>query len=636
MKKIILLWLFLVPMVSVGQRVIGTATFDLPKGTVNEKRLTSYGDSSSKADKAYADAQFKRMKSYVDSLYRLQATPPVVKPPIVIPPGNTLPPISIAKCKQGPTIISIKDITATSSSIEWHGEDVKHIEYQILNQSGTGNAIYTDSIKPTGGILPIKYSVLGAGVYTLRLNGKSCSGTHSMQFTVASAGNPTRDNAASVSRHIYMNFTGYGFDVTDPTGLNADWRERAELFLNMDYKGTKFKGIDGIRVNMKWFEYEPSEGSFRDDKLIAAINWCKERGIKLSINLVPWRKDGDNFIPRDNQTTLAEDRDKSNNTNDVIWYERPGSGEFIHMPSMNSEIGRQKFKNCARHLSQIMKSYPQYVDYISCTTGQTEEFYLAKNENPIIISGYSKADLDAWRIYSNNQPVPYPGGDGEDAVNYMISQPNGKLWYQFQSESLRGFHAAFVQGVREGGGARSCGMYAGAGAPADSYNFMHKLNTVFSAGTPDQPDLIYSSEGTPNYNGSKLMATDLNMGTFPGAKTAIEFDPGDLSTQQIDNTPYLVDVSSDIFYEYGSSFFRRGGETILIAMAFHPTKIPQLTEACYKFKVNFLDSSKGMTPMQQGESFTYPVTDYAGMQPYRYYWFRNGGSLDKQVKFTLK
>lgn len=632
MKKIFL-FLLLLPSLCTGQRVIGTATFDLPKGTVNETRLKTYSDSFSKADRAYTDVQFKRMKAYVDSLYKNQSLPPIVKPPIVvppvvvIPPSNNIPPISIGKCKQGPTIIAIRDVTATSSSVEWHGEEVTNIEYQILIGAGTGKPVYTDSIKPTGGILPIKYNTLGAGVYTLRLNGKNCSGTHSMQFTVASTNNPTRGNAGSVNRHIYMNFTGYGFDVNDPTGLASEWRERAEVFLNMNYKGVAFKGIDGVRANVKWFEYEPTEGNFRDDKIIDAIKWCKQRGIRLSIDLVPWRKNGDNFIPDTDKTTLA---------NGNIWYERPGSDEYVYMPSMNSEIGRQRFKKAVKHLSRIMKDYPDNVDYISCTTGQTEEFYLAKNENPIIISGYSKADLDAWRVYSNNQPAPRPGGEGEEQVNYMLNQPIGKLWYQFQSEALRGFHAAFVQGVKEGGGARSCGMYAGAGAPADSYNFTHKLNTIFSAGTADQPDIIYSSEGTANYNASKLMATDLNIGTFHGSKYAIEFDPEDISAQQIGNPPYLVDLSSDIFYEYGSSFFRRGGETILMAMSFHPAKIPQLTEACYKFKVNFLDSSIGMTNIEQGEPFTFPVVDYTGLQTYRYYWQRNGGGINKQVKFTLK
>lgn len=528
--------------------------------------------------------------------------------------GNTKP------CLSAPVISSINSTTRTSLNFTWSGLNVPEIVWKITQNN---NVVRQGSFTTGVQTVSLSYAEMPYGTYQLQLTGIGCS-------TVSEARTFTLFPPSTTvsSRHVYMNFTGYGFDVTSPTGLNSDWTERAEVFLNMNYQGVPFKGIDGIRVNMKWFEYEPTEGNFRDDKLIAAINWCIARGIKLSINLVPWRRDGDNFIPVDQKTTLA---------NGQVWYERPGSNEFTYLPSMNSAIGRQKFKNCARHLSQIMKSYPQYVDYISCTTGQTEEFYLAKNENPIIISGYSKADLDAWATYSNNQPAPRPPGEDENAVVYMLNQPIGKLWYEFQSNSLRGFHAAFVQGVREGGGARACGMYAGAGAPADAYNFMHKLNTVFSAGTPDQPDIIYSSEGTGGfYNQSKLMATDLNIGTFPGAKYAIEFDPEDVQAQGISNPPYFTDVSSNILYEYGESFFRRGGEIILFAMSFHPQKIPQLTEACYKFKVNFMDTSNGMNSMPQGESFVFPITNYTGTQTYRFYWQNNGGGFNKQVKFTVQ
>jgi len=524
-------------------------------------------------------------------------------------------------CQGGPVLNAVLAKSTTGLTFNWTGVNVPSL---VWNVKQNGNVIRTGSASSASQTVSVTYTAIPYGTYELQLVGLTCQTVSaSVSFSLYN----TTPSPVTSGRHVYMNFTGYGFDVNEPSGLSPEWRERAEAFLNMNYQGNAFKGIDGIRINVKWFEYEPSEGSFRDDKIIAAINWCIARGIKLSIDLVPWRKDGDNFIPLDNQTTIV---------NGNIWYERPGSNEFIYMPSMNSAIGRTKFKNCARHLSQVMKSYPQNVDYISCTTGQTEEFYLAKNENPIIISGYSKVDLDAWAVYSNNQPVPYPAGEGEEAVNYLIQTPIGKLWYQFQSEALRGFHAAFVQGVREGAGARACGMYAGAGAPADSYNFMHKLNTVFSAGTPDQPDIIYTSEGTVGYNVSKLMATDLNTGTFPGSKYAIEFDPDDINTQQINNPPYFTDVSSNILYEYGSSFFRRGGEIIHFAMSFHPEKIGQLSEALWKIKTEFLDSSSGMTDIEQGTPFNFPITNYTGLQTYRYYWQAGGGSVNKQVKFNLQ
>ena len=270
-----------------------------------------------------------------------------------------------------------------------------------------------------------------------------------------------------------------------------------------------------------------------------------------------------------------------------------------------------------------MAQYPDYVDYISTATSPGEEYEtnIQRANNQILLTGYGQADLNAWREYSGGMAVPYPAQNNEEHLAYLFNNSEvGRKWYEFRTKGLKDFHAAFVRGVREGGKGkvRGMGMYAGVGAPSGTWTGLYKLNEIFSAGTSDQPDLIYSSEGDAGSQNSKEMATDLNAATFPGSGYAIEFDPNDVSADQTWDTSPDEDLNGDILYFWGAPFFRRGGEILHFAMAFPASKInAQLGPAIYKLRSEFIDSDSGMTGIAQGEGFTFPITRYAGLQEYR-------------------
>lgn len=524
--------------------------------------------------------------------------------------------ITPTPCGSAPIINFISSVSRTSLTFNWTGLNVPEVIWNI-QQNGTN--VRSGSFVPNASqTITISYPTIPGGVYQLQLIGLTCANTNApYAFAVSEPTNPVVS-----TRHIYMNFTGYGFDVNDPTGLASEWRERAEAFLNLSYQGVAFKGIDGIRVNIKWWEYEPNEGVYNDTKLIAAINWCIARGIRLSVCIMPWRKVNDNFF---------QDTENNRTATGDIWKPDPNT----YMPSMSSASARAKLKTTARHMAQIMRQYPNNVDYISMVTAQTEEFQLVRVENPLTITGYGQRDLEAWANYAPGIPVQRPANNSDvSSIEAMMNTTNGRKWYEFQSNALRGFHAAFVQGVKEGG-VRSCGMYAGAGAPSGVYDFSFKLNTLFSAGTADQPDIMYSSEGDAGSQGSKLMATDLNAGTFPGADLAIEFDPDDISVSQIRNPPYGTDLNGQWLYDYGKSFFLRGGKLLHFAMSFKPDKIPQLAESLYRLKTEYIDGNMG-SPLPQGTPVVYPIPQYTGLQGYRYFWSVNGGGLNQQVKITIQ
>ncbi|MET7253587.1 hypothetical protein [Dyadobacter fermentans] len=587
-----------------------------------------------------------RQKAYADSLFKVKGDGG----------GTQNPPNGLKPCPRGPKPEDIYNVTTSTAMVLWDGEDVRGWDYSIYKGS---TRVAFASVKPTGNREPITYAGLEPGEYTLSMQGNTCkSDVYSKTFVVpkptgdgngGDGGNSGPPPTSKGDRQIIMNLTGYGFDVNAPTGISSEWLERIEAFCNLNYNGKKFRGIDGIRVNVKWYSYQPNDKTFRDDKILDLINYCKSRGLKLSIALIPWRVIGDGMIDRSEWLEQLPDPfwkpSEEEPTQDLVWHAEGSlrSTERTYMPSLHSKDGQDKFKKAARHLAEFMAKYPDYVDYISTATSTGEEYennIQRATNNQILLTGYGQADLNAWREYSGGLPVPYPAQNNEEHISYLFTNSeSGKKWYEFRTKGLKEFHAAFVQGVREGGKGkvRSMGMYAGAGAPSGPWTGLYKLNEIFSAGTSDQPDMIYSSEGDAGSQNRKLMATDLNGATFPGAARVIEFDPNDLSVDQDWQTSPEEDVNGDILYYWLSSFFKRGGDDASLAMAFYAPKInAQLGPALYRIRSEFIDSDSGMTGIAQGDGFTFTITRYAGLQEYNEMYSQRGGGANKVVKITLK
>lgn len=603
------------------------------------------------ADKSFVTSLIKaaeaRQKAYVDSLFKVKGN----GGGDTRNPGNGL-----DSCKRGPIPNDVYNITQSGATVLFDGDGVFGWDFSII-QNGivkvTGNSGNDPLQKNT---VPISYS-LAPGEYQIALKGNTClSKVYTRTFVVPK---PTGDNSngsdggnsgpppvSNGKRSLGMNLTGYGFDVNAPTGINKDWLPRIEAFLNLKYNGKTFRGIDFIRVNIKWYSYQPNEKTFRDDKILDLINYCKARGLKLCVTIIPWRLVGDGMLERSEWLEHLPDPkwrpSAENPIQDLVWHDTGDlpSTEKTYMPSLHSKAGQEKFRNAVRHLAEFMAKYPEYVDYISTATSPGEEYetVIHRANGQILLTGYNQTELSAWRDYSGGAAVPYPSEHTEQGIANLFGSEEGKKWYEFRTRGLKDFHAAFVRGVREGGKGkvRSQGMYAGVGAPSGTWTGLYKLNDIFSAGTSDQPDIIYSSEGDAGSQGSKLMATDLNMGTFPGASLAIEFDPNDLSVDQDWQTSKDEDVNGDILYYWAAPFYRRGGEQVHFAMSFTEWKIPdQLGPAVYKLRSEFIDSDKGMTGIAQGDHFTFPVTRYNGLLEYRGMYSERGGGVNKVVKIKL-
>lgn len=526
-------------------------------------------------------------------------------------------PVGPIPCASAPSISSINIASKTLLSFVWSGLNVPEIVWNIKQGAAT---VRSGSFTPgSSQTQTVTYAVLPPGNYDLQLVGLTCTTQNpSVGFTIA--GDPV---IVTGGKKIIMNLTGYGFDKSQPSGMPSEWVPRIEAFLNLNYQGRNFKGIDGVMVNIKWHEYEPTEGNYDDATMLKIINWCAARGLTVSVIILPYRREGDGMIPDSHKNKLLDG---------TFWYYEGRNWPFskTYIPSMNSDIARTKFRACMKHMAAFMKQYNN-VDHIALSTAHTEEFQLVIEEDPVMLSGYGDIDKQKWATFSGGKPVPYPSPT--TGYEGLWNWPAGKEWGDFHTIAMRDFHREFSRGVREGG-MRVSTMYAGVGAPTGASNFSTRLNVMYSARTSDQPDITYSSEGIQGMLWAKLMATDLNMGTFPGSEPSIEFDPDDIANPQTPNPPYGVNLYGNLLYEYSASFFRRGGKIIHMAMAYHPNSIPQLSEALYKLRNEFIESNSGMTPIEQGPDINHTVTGYGG-QMFWEQWRAMGGGLNKQIKIRL-
>lgn len=429
-------------------------------------------------------------------------------------------------------------------------------------------------------------------------------------------------------RILMMNGTGWGFDWQDSTGIAEPWRRRMAAFNSLSHNGETFQAIDAFRMLVRWYEYEPREGQYRDQALLAALRWCKANNLKFAVCFWPLRLQNDGLLP------------------DTDWTRGMLGTPFSfegnqYQPALYSRAGREKLARTLRHMAQVLAPYADDLVYVSMAYGDTEEYF-----SPGIvrydpwgwteITGYSAANRAAWREYCRTRglgevepPVPdpnqMPGSTGQLWANTAL----GQHWYQFMTLGLREFWTNFQDAIREGSGNRIkvAGFYADVAGAQSAWYLTYNLKYIFEGS-----DIIYSTDGgnVPELF-KKLMATDFNRGTFPQAQAAIEFDPHDLSHNNSDapGTP----LNPATLRDYGGSFFRRGGSILHFAMTFSDgdagrNQIEDLAPALYYLRTRMIEQAPRPLPTR---TITIPLVRPEGDQLTEI-WQQAGGSLGQQVR----
>jgi len=564
-------------------------------------------------------------------------------PPVVVLPNCT---------KQISFVIS--NVTKSSVYVKFDAENLTALTLELVNNANV--TIKSTSYNPTSNTLFFPFNEQANGNYKIRLTAINCTQAPvEVPFSIS-------DNTGAVTppvvvpptivasdRNIIMNMTGYGWDINDITGINKDWRDRIDNFQSLQYNGEKFSGINAVTLTVRWYDYEPKEGQFRDDKLIDAINWCKARNLKMYVFFWPYRELKDNFLPRSDMAHAGGVRDQWGNVVDSLFVIE--NNKYTLAP--NSWLALAKLENATKHLAQVLVKYQGFKVPIRSGYGETEEVFMPTMKRfdlqsdgsiwatTIGLTSYAPVDRAAWKIYLASRglpdapaPISPNPNNAWDTGNFWNSSPIGKAWYNFMSQGLTNVQEAFRKGIQAGGGF-SMGVYPDAGAAQSAWIGTYPLNKIFAGN-----DGVYSSDGGTIYDlDRKIFAIDVNRGTFPNSKVAFEFDPEDISAEG--NSKYGTPINSGLFLKYAKSGFERGADYLFLSMAFSSgdggrrNNINDLAPALYSLQKDYIQK-KEITSTPQGDPFSWKITSYSGTQGYWDTWKNSGGGLDKQIKVKIE
>lgn len=467
----------------------------------------------------------------------------------------------MSPCEAGPEVRILTNITENSLLAQFHGKNVAGLDFQILGPSGV---VRSGSLTPTSSLLTISYARLPPGKYQLRLSGNTCEGTSQKEFTIAHKSGelaargtlpPPRPLTGKNTYELFMNLTGYGYEPAALTGLHPDWPERIEAFrYGWGY------GITGIRLCVRWYDWEPTTGNYTRAGLQKVIAYCRERGLKLSVFFWPWRLEGDGFIPAGAAMTGHR-----------------GSPFGIEgnkrMGSLVSGVVNKKLFAAVRELSKELSTYEGGY-YMSIGTAEAEEFTnpvigLGEWERPEIVgfepvfqAGFRDYRKGKGRSYARPVIQEWPRG-----CALTMSNEVGKDFARYISLSLTRYFENFTRAVHEGskGKLLSVYMYPDAGSPQNAW-YLH-ANFASQAASADG---MYGSDGTTRYdNERKLLVNAINLGM--GKVSFNEYDPEDLGQAKTQGYCSGFDLTQ-MAREFTKSY-AAGAQVISYAMAYCPEEI---------------------------------------------------------------
>lgn len=496
-------------------------------------------------------------EAYVDSVVRALTAPVITPPVVVLPPVINVPLLS--PCQEGPQIRKIYNVTPTNLQTQFHGVKVSDITWQISSAAGL---LRTGSIEPRSNVLDITYQALPPGSYLLKLYGKNCQGRSEKAFIIANVGVLTPAVLPPVlppfpsqgtSYDLLMNLTGYGFSPQDPQGMNPEWVERIEAFrYSWGY------GITGIRLCVRWHQWEPTPGNFQKATLQKIIAYCRARNLKLAVFFWPFRDENDGFIPP-GQAMQGHRGTTLKMENRLI------------LGSMVSQEVNQKMYAAIEALSAELATYEKSHS-VALGSGLAEEYI-----NPTIgvgesatpeITGFEPIFQEGFRQFRKGKNQPYQRPEIVEwtgGVGLQMGNEVGKDFARYISLNLTNHFESFTKAVKKGSNGKllSVYMYPDAGNPQNAW-FLHSNFAAQAAAA----DMMYGTDGDfPSNIDRKLLCNAIAQGM--GKLSMIEYDPTDLAS----SGPYCSGIDLGLMEREYEKAYQQGTHVVAFAMAFCPEEI---------------------------------------------------------------
>ena len=509
-------------MLAVGFQLsaFGQITIQLPKNLVTESRLKSYVDSVISANKS-------------DIAIPVDPVPPVV---------------ALKPCDRGPEIKNIYDITSTAAKVLFDGQNVFGIDFKVYNSGG--QLISSGAIKPSSSTINIPYTSQTSGTYKLVIAGNTCSGHSEKTFEIKKS-----ESVAPIvpsggdGYELILNTTGRGFSNSTSNGLEADMAEYVDKF-----KFSWGYGVSGIRVLVRWYDFEPKEGEYKTEAVKRLIDFCKQRDLSLSICFWPLLKGDD---PR--LTSLF-----------VLSNKKPYYAVSIadlpqYSEACNNYVDASsnlKIAKAVTELSRVLYSYEK-AGYISLGGGSAEEMVYPYRDN--FISDFSESNIQGFYSWLKNRGIAaaYP----PLYTSLMDFVPHngeiGKEWLRYNTYTLKAYFDNFVAAVKAGNEkGKACYFIGAMGTPATQWTQDGLIS--YTAANADE---FYHTDGTRLDNVyRKTLGVNVGIGTLD-IPTDCEFDQEDLG----DDTGGGFDGNR--LEHLATEAFRRGAKKVHLAMQFKDDQI---------------------------------------------------------------
>jgi len=499
-----------------------------------------------------------------------------VKPKEQPKPEEPKPEEPVNYCKQGPEPKKITNPTQTSLMLGWHGEDVFGWDWKIMKGD---ISVAGGAISPKGNQERVSYPQLDPGDYRFVMQGNTCqSQPKGLDFTIpkTDSGGGTQPPPV-VNRkgkfQIVMGTTGGGFDSKAKYGIKeGEWENGKyhEGWLDR-IEATKFSwgyGISGICIWIGWEEYEPKPGQYEEAAFQRVIDFCKDRGLTLSVAFMPRRHRGDGFINEDEIIT---------GSGGTQYWEGVYETGMVYAGYANDRVNKL-MQGAVKSIAKLLKKYNNAY-YMARTGGGAGEHvnYVFRNSKGIWetadFSDDSLRRFDAWRIprgidKSPSGRPPMIQGPGIDWPHPDWNNPKGEEFGRFTTYGIKKSLDSFVEAVKSVSDIKCLYFYS-----ATSNRQMRATANPLLGWIAEKADGFYGSDGDgPGDLYAKIKVNSLNLGLYPDKISSTELDPDDMSPSR-NNTGKMPDYGQggllyNNFLQIARDLYSRGLECLHLAMAF--------------------------------------------------------------------
>lgn len=534
----------------------------------------------------------------------------------------------LKECKEGPEPKKISKVTQTSLLLQWHGKEVYGWDWWI--QKGDLR-VAEGKVAPEGNTLTISYSKLDTGDYKFFMQGNTCKSTpQGKEFTIpGNTPTPPPIEEKGATFQLIMGTTGSGFDPEAEHGIsNGEWvdGEYREGWVDR-IEASKYSwgyGITGICIWIPWDTYEPKPGVYQEAAFKRTIDFCRERGLTLSVAFMGRRKEGDGFI---------KDDEIIRGSNGTPYIEGvPGFGGIY--ASYGNDRVNALMVGAIQSISKLLKTYEKSFYMAMAGGGAGEQVnHTFQNNGLWEVSDFCEDNLRRFNEWVTERGIATPGrppviqGPGIDWPHPDYNNPRGLEFGRFTTYGIYKYYKNFVDAVKSVSD-HPC-IYFYSVTSNRQFRAIQNPNMNFIAGPGDG---MYGSDGLGLGDlTAKVKVNSLNMGTFPKGISCTEVDPHDISPVSITTgrDPDYCEggLNYDAFLNLSRDLYSRGLQVMHYAMAFCTLEIKGFEPVLKQLHQEFI-GKKYIRPMvDASNTVTVEVTEkyrnsidlMEGINPYTQY-----------------